>query len=157
MFMKFKNVFINIIFVLVMFYLVVFIPSIIGYKPIFIESGSMEPVLKAGGLMYYHDTKKLDVGDILVYKVPNHIVSHRIVEKVNNGYKTKGDNNDNIDVNIVDKKQVLGKGSNFSIPYLGYYIDFIYRHKYLLYIAIFIFFIDFLIENYRVREYEKEA
>ena len=34
------------------------------------------------------------------------------------------------------------KGTNWSIPYIGYYADFIYTHKYLLFISIFLIVID---------------
>ena len=49
---------------------------------------------------------------------------------------TKGDNNNSNDSYIVDKNNVIGRGNNWSIPYIGYYADFIYNHKYLLIVMI---------------------
>lgn len=126
----------------------IFIPCIIGYKPLIIESGSMEPILRVGGILYYKsiplNTYKVD--DILVYKVPNHIVSHRIIGRNDYYFITKGDQNNTIDSNVYNN-QVLGKSSNFSIPYIGYYADYIYHHKYLLVITLLIVIIDYIIER----------
>ena len=125
-----------------------FIPCIIVYKPLIIESGSMEPILRVGGILYYKsiplNTYKVD--DILVYKVPNHIVSHRIIDRNDYYFITKGDQNNTIDSNVYNN-QVLGKSSNFSIPYIGYYADYIYHHKYLLVITLLIVIIDYIIER----------
>jgi signal peptidase len=141
---KIKNIIFKIIYVLVIIYLIIFIPIIWGYKPLVIVSGSMEPILKVGGILYYkniplNDYKK---DDILVYRIPDHNVSHRIVEINNNSFLTKGDVNEYLD-NPVYHNQILGKGTNFSIPLIGYYANFIYNHKYLLYISIFVVVIDY--------------
>ncbi len=149
-----KNIFIRIIYILIIIYLMIFIPCIWGYKPLVVVSGSMEPVLKVGGLLYYteQDINKFNKDEILVFKSGNHIISHRIVDKTDDGFITKGDNNKSIDTVIVDKGQVLGRGTNFSIPYLGYYADFIYTHKYLLIIFVILIVIDLLIDNKRRNE-----
>lgn len=143
-----KNILFGIIYLLISIYLIIFIPCIIGYKPLIIESGSMEPILRVGGILYYKsiplNTYKVD--DILVYKVPNHIVSHRIIDRNNYYFITKGDQNNTIDSNVYNN-QVLGKSSNFSIPYIGYYADYIYHHKYLLVITLLIVIIDYIIER----------
>jgi signal peptidase I len=93
----------------------------------------MEPILKVGGLMYY---KKINIDDfktddILVYRTKEHIVSHRVVKKLNSSFITKGDVNDIVDSEVYNQN-VLGRGTNFSIPLLGYFADFIYYHKYIL-------------------------
>ena len=141
-----KNILFGLIYLLISIYLMIFIPCIIGYKPLIIESGSMEPILRVGGILYYKsiplNTYKVD--DILVYKVPNHIVSHRIIGRNDYYFITKGDQNNTIDSNVYNN-QVLGKSSNFSIPYIGYYADYIYHHKYLLVITLLIVIIDYII------------
>ena len=143
-----KNILFGLIYLLISIYLMIFIPCIIGYKPLIIESGSMEPILRVGGILYYKsiplNTYKVD--DILVYKVPNHIVSHRIIGRNDYYFITKGDQNNTIDSNVYNN-QVLGKSSNFSIPYIGYYADYIYHHKYLLVITLLIVIIDYIIER----------
>ena len=128
----------------------IFVPCLWGHKPLVVISGSMEPTLKVGGILYYEkiDLDDFNKDDILVYKTKNHIISHRIVEIIDDGFITKGDANNSIDSILVKEEQVLGKGTDWSIPYLGYYADFIYTHKYLLYIAIAIIVVDLLNDLY---------
>lgn len=150
MFTKIKNFIFRIVYVLIIIYLMIFIPSFWGHKPLVVISGSMEPTLKVGGLLYYHEQNldDFDRGDILVYQTKEHIISHRIVEQKDNGFITKGDANNSADSNLINNKQVLGKGTNWSIPYLGYYADFIYNHKYILFVSVAIIVIDLLNDKY---------
>lgn len=110
----------------------------------------MEPVLKVGGLLYYHeqDIEDFKSGDILVYSTKKHIISHRIVEKTENGFITKGDANNSNDSKEVNKSQILGKGTNWSIPFLGFYASYVYTHKYLLFISVAILIIDLFSDAY---------
>lgn len=151
MLIKIKNVIFRILYVLIIIYLLVFVPCLWGYKPLVVISGSMEPTLKVGGILYYEKMELEDfkINDILVYKTKDHIISHRIVNIVDDGFITKGDANNSVDNNLINKNQVLGKGTNWSIPYIGYYADFIYTHKYLLYISLSIIVVDLLNDFYR--------
>lgn len=164
MLIKIKNFIFSILYVLVIIYLLIFVPSLWGQKPLVVISGSMEPTLQVGGLLYYHeeDLNNFKKDDILVYKSRNHIISHRVVEKLNDGFITKGDANKSYDPDMIENSRVLGKGTNWSIPYLGLYADFIYTHKYLLFISIAILLIDLCYDYYITHkkkvgnEYEKE-
>ena len=133
-----KNIIFKVFYILIIIYLIIFITVLWGKRPLVIISGSMEPILKVGGILYYEkinlDDFKKD--DILVYQLNEHIVSHRIVNINEYGFETKGDNNNSNDSYIVDKNNVIGRGNNWSIPYIGYYADFIYNHKYLLIVII---------------------
>lgn len=152
--MKFlKEIFIKIIYLFLLMYLIIFIPKLFGYNPLVVISGSMEPTLKVGGLLYYEeiDINDFKEKDILVYELKDHIISHRVVEHLDNGFITKGDANNSYDSSIVSDNQVLGRGTNWSIPFLGYYADFIFRHKYILKILLSIgiidLFVDYLIKR----------
>lgn len=133
-----KNIIFKVFYILIIIYLIIFIPVLWGKGPLVIISGSMEPILKVGGILYYEkinlDDFKKD--DILVYQLNEHTVSHRIVNINGYGFETKGDNNNSNDSYIVDKNNVIGRGNNWSIPYIGYYANFIYNHKYLLIVMI---------------------
>ena len=147
--MKFlKEIFIKIIYVFLLIYLIIFIPKLFGYNPLVVISGSMEPTLKVGGLLYYEeiDINDFKEKDILVYELKDHIISHRVVEHLDNGFITKGDANNSYDSSIVNDNQVLGRGTNWSIPLLGYYADFIFRHKYILKILLSIGIIDLFVD-----------
>ena len=47
---KIKDIVLKIIYILITIYLLIFIPSFWGHKPLVVISGSMEPVLKVGGI-----------------------------------------------------------------------------------------------------------
>ncbi|MBU5482303.1 signal peptidase I [Blautia sp. MSJ-19] len=83
-------------------------------------SGSMEPVLKTGGIAFT-DTKNRtpEIGEIITYQAGDSKVSHRVVGKEQNGYRTKGDANNGEDAALVMPSQIIGKVV-FSLPFLGY-------------------------------------
>lgn len=149
-----KKCIFKILYVLILIYLSIFVPVFWGYKPLVIISGSMEPVLKVGGILYYkeNDLSSFKENDILVYKLNKHIISHRIVNITNTGFITKGDNNLSLDTYEVNGSQVIGKGTDWSIPYIGYYADFIYNHKYLLFMSLSAIIIDLLAGFYSERK-----
>src|SRR5574344_3009913 len=92
---KLKDFIFKILYVLILIYLVIFIPSFWGHKPLVVISGSMEPTLHVGGILYYEEINinDFDKDDILVYQLNKHTISHRIVDVTKNGFLTKGDNN----------------------------------------------------------------
>lgn len=164
MLVKIKDFVFRIIYILLIIYLLIFVPSLWGQKPLVVISGSMEPTLKVGGVLYYEkiNIDELDEGDILVYQANDHIISHRIVDIIEDDFITKGDKNISVDNYLVSSNQVLGKGTNWSIPYIGYYADYIYGHKYLLYISLGVIIVDLCNDVYKEHKkkvgkiYEKE-
>ena len=157
MLVKIKDFIFRIIYILLIIYLLIFVPSLWGQKPLVVISGSMEPTLKVGGILYYEkiDLNELDEGDILVYQTKEHIISHRIVDINENGFITKGDINNSVDNYLVSDEQILGKGTNWSIPFIGYYADYIYSHKYLLYISLGVIIVD--LSNDMYKEHKKKV
>lgn len=144
MMVRIKNCIFKSIYILVAIYLVIFIPTIWGQKPLVIISGSMNPTLKVGGILYYHEKDYSDFkkDDILVFKLNDHNISHRVYEVTGDGIITKGDANKSYDDILITKEKVLGEGTDWCIPFIGYYADFIYRNKILLVISIIIILID---------------
>lgn len=84
---RLKNNIFKIIYILVLIYLIIFIPTFWGKNPLVVISGSMEPTLKVGGILYYEkiDLNDFKEGDILVYELNEHTISHRIVDITDNG------------------------------------------------------------------------
>lgn len=152
-----KETILKIITLLILLYLFAFIPMFWGYKPLVVISGSMEDTLKVGSLVYYEykDIRDFNENDIVVFKRGKHIISHRIVKIQENGFVTKGDANNTNDFKLVSHEKILGKAGDWCIPYYGYYVDYIYRNKYLLYIAIAILFIDLILDYYKERKNRK--
>lgn len=85
-----------------------------------VMSGSMEPTLRTGGLVFT-DTQKTTpkVGDIIAYWLGDSKVVHRVIRKTNQGYATKGDANNMEDPVPVSTEQIIGKVI-FTLPFLGY-------------------------------------
>lgn len=96
--------------------------QITDLKPVVVLSGSMEPAIKTGSLAFI-DTSDRDifVGDVISFRAGDMLVSHRVVEITESGYRTKGDNNDVADAGIVKDGGVEGK-ILFSIPGAGYFL-----------------------------------
>ena len=115
--------------ILLILFVVAFIAGFLPVKPVAVMSYSMVPTFSRGAVVISTKTSqkdlcKLKVGDILHYKSENGEVIHRIVEiqKDKDGkllFKTKGDNNNAPDANLVEEEQVIGKVSIY-IPYIGY-------------------------------------
>lgn len=103
---------------------VIFVLLISGIRPYVVMSGSMEPAIMTGSIVF-SDTKvdheKLEVGDIITFFQGDNTVSHRVAGKDEDGYITKGDANETEDANRVPAGEVDGK-ILYSIPYIGYVI-----------------------------------
>ena len=90
------------------------VPDILGYKLLEILSGSMEPTIEEGSLILIKETPKdkINNGDIITfrYEGTNNIVTHRIVEVINNGeeFVTRGDANNTDDPRIIKYSEVEG-------------------------------------------------
>ncbi len=141
----------GIVYIMIIVYILVWIPSIFGYKPLVVLSESMEPSLKKGSVIYYKETAKEDIkiGDIITYKGNNgEYISHRVTNIENDLYTTKGDANKISDASKVKWENILGKVMKFCIIYIGYYIKFITDNWYVIAIAIFILILEFILSNF---------
>ena len=72
-------------------------------------SGSMEPALKTGGIIFT-DTKKTmpGIGDIITYRMDDMLVTHRVTDKRDSAYITRGDANEGEDAAPVMQEQIVG-------------------------------------------------
>lgn len=100
--------------------------EIVGVRSYTILTGSMEPKIMPGDLamVKYVDTDKLEVDDVITFKYDGNTVTHRIIEKEDKGFVTKGDNNNVEDGEIVPSDNVIGKVITV-IPKLGYLVAFL--------------------------------
>lgn len=102
-------------------------PSFLGYQIKAVLSGSMEPEIQTGSIIIIEQTHEdlLKVGDVVTFLTKENIlVTHRIVEKEENTYITKGDNNNGNDVEPVLSQNIIGKYTGITIPYIGYIMVF---------------------------------
>lgn len=100
-------------------------------------TGSMEPTIKSGEMIIIKEQTDYNVDDIVTYKEDrNFFVTHRIINKYENKYETKGDNNNLIDKPI-DKDQIEGKVIYHS-KVCGFFILYLLKPITLIVIIIFI-------------------
>lgn len=92
------------------------VPSVFGYKPFIVLSGSMETKIHIGDLVFVKevDPATLEIDDIIAFRdSDNYVTTHRIINIVNTDkgkcFETKGDNNNTKDNNIVCPDSVEGK------------------------------------------------
>ena len=106
--------------------------KLFGIDVYIVLSGSMEPTYHTGSVIYVKDVdvNTLETGDVITFKLTNTVVTHRIVDVVEEDgvvkYQTKGDANDMIDGTLVTQDKVMGSPV-FTIPYLGYLINFVQK------------------------------
>lgn len=91
--------------------------SILGFRQYVIATGSMEPEYNIGDVIIIREKpeEEIKIGDIINYTSENGIdtITHRVVDIIEkdgqNYYKTKGDNNNSEDSELVKYSQVKGK------------------------------------------------
>ncbi|MGG5462976.1 signal peptidase I [Clostridium sp. B9] len=98
----------------------------VGFRTYTILSGSMEPTINTGDLAVVRsaEVNEVEVGDIITFKYDGNVVTHRIIEKNEEGFITKGDNNNAEDTEVVTASDLIGKVL-FRIPFLGYVTIFL--------------------------------
>ena len=148
-------------YVLLGVYFLVWSPSIFGIKPLTVQSDSMHPCFSEGSIIYYHASEyisnlqdQLQEGTIISFEHVNQnkekvLVSHRIYRlSADASFETKGDNNTESDKNKVNLSDVRGIVYNFSIPLLGYLIDFINSHLASIVVSVLIIILlEFILRN----------
>lgn len=107
------------------------VPTPLHIEVKIVESGSMEPAIHTGSLVVIKPRDSYQVGEIITFyfslrdKIPT---THRIVEvqhvEGKTLYLTKGDANEESDPRSIPESSVVGRVF-FSIPYLGYVLDFV--------------------------------
>lgn len=100
------------------------LPKLFGVIPYVILSSSMEPSISTGSLVFVNTKDKdAEPGDIISFEIENGnsviTVTHRVTEVTENGYLTKGDNNDISDSSVISKDQVIGIYTG-HLKYVGY-------------------------------------
>lgn len=117
-----------------------------GICPYIVLSGSMEPGIPAGGIVFTDTGRKNpSVGEVITYRVRGGLVTHRIVRKEKNFCITKGDINRGEDPVPVAQSRIMGTVV-FALPFLGYLFAGLQRAPpaFLIFIMIiFSFFSDF--------------
>ncbi|OGO79225.1 MAG: signal peptidase I [Clostridiales bacterium GWB2_37_7] len=100
------------------------IPSVLGFTPLTVVSGSMSPGIETGDMVVIKKgNKNIKPGDIVTYRLEDVLVTHRVKDIFDTNtaevFITKGDANGIPDYKTVERSQILGKYM-FKIPMGGY-------------------------------------
>lgn len=130
--MRYLKLLINIlcwpVYLCIAFYLLIAAPMVLGYRPVVVLSGSMEPTYHVGSIIYYKQAafENINVGDPITYRAgEGSLVTHRVTERhdISREFVTRGDANNTEDPNPVSYDQVVGKASSISLPYMGVVVE----------------------------------
>ena len=105
--------------------LVVLVAGIFKYKLIAIATDSMKDTYARGDavLIEYLKPEEIKVGEVMVFRHSNKVITHRVIDIKNKGnkiyYNTKGDANSSPDGYVTEDKDVIGR-VDFVIKYIGY-------------------------------------
>ncbi|SDM94757.1 signal peptidase, endoplasmic reticulum-type [Fictibacillus solisalsi] len=140
-----SNLITGVLFITLLFMLFVVIsskasggePAFNGYQLKTVLSGSMEPGIQTGSIIAVKpggDMTRFQKGDVITFKASeNKLITHRIYKVEGKGdnvrYITKGDNNNAPDPEPVLSANVVAQYNGFTIPYIGYGMEFAQSKK----------------------------
>ena len=91
--------------------------SFFGYSVFEVQTGSMEPEISAGDWIIVKYKKNIELNDIVTFEYKDEFITHRVIEKYNGTYVTKGDANTAKD-SPINKEQIVGSVSKI-LPNFG--------------------------------------
>jgi signal peptidase len=94
------------------------------YRAYIVQSGSMEPALPVGSVVFTKSSPEYQKGDIITFDVDGKLITHRIADIEDDKFQTKGDANEEADIGSITEEQIVGK-SFINVPYVGYLADFV--------------------------------
>lgn len=98
------------------------LPKLVGIQSFNVISGSMEPSISVGSIVYVKsvDASEIQKDDVIAFESGASVVTHRVVGILEDGsFTTKGDANKVEDFKPVHFKDVIGK-VEFHMPVFGY-------------------------------------
>ena len=110
----------------------VLIAQLFGIHRYLVVSGSMEPSLYAGDMVFVNsnvDFEDVQLGDVIIFQYEDMNIIHRVVDEAiidgEKRLKTKGDNNKNADGYLTTEDNFSGVVvDEYVIPKIGFLIDF---------------------------------
>ena len=149
----FKYIILNILIILFIINLILSFEEnthIFGIYMFNIVSESMEPTLKINDVVVVKkcEATQLQKGDIITFQQDGRTISHRILDITKDKniikFRTKGDNNEIPDSDLVPESQVYGKVV-FSIKKIGNIISYIQNIRGLINIVFFVIIVYILV------------
>ena len=101
------------------------LPRFLGYEVYTVVSGSMEPAVPEGSLVYVEPVEPRDVeeGEIIAFNSNGTVVTHRVVRNqyFYEEFVTKGDANTEEDISPVEYQNLIGR-VRYHIPVIGRFL-----------------------------------
>ena len=98
------------------------LPRMLGYEMYHVITGSMEPELPVGSLIYVEivSPEEIEAEDIIAFRSEGTVITHRVLRNrlVEGEFVTKGDANAQADMNTVLYEELIGRVV-YHIPVLG--------------------------------------
>jgi signal peptidase len=82
--------------------------SFMGYSLFEVQTGSMEPEIKAGDWIVVKYEKDYELKDVVTFETEGEFVTHRVINKYGDTFVTQGDANNAKD-SPISKEQIVGK------------------------------------------------
>ncbi len=102
------------------------LPRFLGVEAYHVETGSMEPAIPTGSLIYVDPVspETLEPGDIVAFRSGDTVITHRVVENhyLYNELITKGDANEKEDIKPVRYDEVIGRVT-VHFPVIGRFLS----------------------------------
>jgi signal peptidase I len=111
--------------------------TVVGYKPVAVYSGSMEPTIAVGALALDRaiPAREVRMGDVITFSDPyvnGRLVTHRVIDILQTprgiAYRTKGDANPGRDPWTIRLTGQVGRVS-FSVPVAGYILFYAHTRE----------------------------
>lgn len=116
------------------------LPRILGYDAYNIVSGSMEPAIPVGSVIYvkYEEPKEIQEGDVIAFFSGTSVIAHRVTENriIEGVFVTKGDANPLEDLTNVSYRDVIGV-VRAHFPLVGSYLAVFSQTVGKIYVLIF--------------------
>ena len=112
---------------LIFIFMILLFPRLFNLTPYAVVSGSMEPSISVGSLVYISkkDFDEISKGDVITFVLNEDLIvaTHRVIDidKKDKTFITKGDANNTNDASPVYFKNLLGV-VRYSIPIFGYLV-----------------------------------
>lgn len=131
-----------------------------GVQSFVVLTGSMQPAIPVGSIIYTQKQTLYPEGSIVAFKSGDLTVTHRVIKVTNRDntlyYKTRGDANNTADEKELIANDILGK-QMFFLPYVGQAVMFLKTPQGFFPVVIFPIVVFIVLELWNLKkEFEKE-
>lgn len=98
-------------------------PDVFGFSTAVVISGSMSDSIEVNDMVVIHRQEGYEIGDVVTFETDGSLVTHRIIDRTDRGFVTKGDANNSPDLDPVQQEQIVGRVI-LVVPKIGKAIEF---------------------------------